>query len=41
MRTPSEVAAHLEAIEKFGRVDEFVKGYVEALRWVLEKREWK
>jgi len=38
MRTPTEVAAHLEAIEKFGRVTEFVKGYVEALRWVLQKK---
>jgi len=41
MRTPAEVVAHLEAIEKFGNVNQFVKGYMEALRWVLEEEEPK
>jgi len=39
VKTQSEIKSHLEAIERFGRVDEFVKGYVEALRWVLEERK--
>jgi len=41
MKIECEVKAHLDAIERFGRHDEFVKGYVEALKWVLEKRELK
>jgi len=39
MRTPTEVEAHLEAIERFGKFDEFVRGYREALIWVLEKQK--
>jgi len=41
MKIECEVKAHLDAIEWFGRHDEFVEGYMAALRWVLEKREQK